>query len=141
MGKRQQRQEIIKEIINAHNVATQADLAALLNAAGVDCTQATVSRDIVDMRLEKDGQGFYTTQEMSRLRRITADVVISVHAAGNLVVVKTRAAGADSLADALDRAQLAGTLGTIAGEDTIFLAAETAQQALDIQDYLNSFCK
>lgn len=138
MGKRQQRQELIAELITKERIANQTELAARLNANGIECTQATVSRDIMDMCLSKDASGFYVSSEIARLRRVAADVVLSVQAAGNLVVIKTRAAGADSMADALDKAPIDGVLGTIAGDDTIFLAAQTPEAALSIQDYLLS---
>ena len=136
MGKRQDRQELITQLICAEAISTQAELAARLNEEGMECTQATVSRDIVDMRLEKNPQGCYVLPEQARLRRVAADVVLSAHAAGNLVVIKTRPAGSDTLADALDKANLHGSLGTIAGEDTIFLAAETQEDARAIQQNL-----
>ena len=59
MRKRQQRHDIIRDIIREHNVKTQRDLANQLQAAGYECTQATISRDIMDMGLVKSREGYY----------------------------------------------------------------------------------
>ena len=63
MRKRQQRHDIIRDIIREHNVKTQRDLANQLQAAGYECTQATISRDIMDMGLVKSREGYYVLPE------------------------------------------------------------------------------
>ncbi len=89
MRKRQQRHDIIRDIIREHNVKTQRDLADQLQAAGYDCTQATISRDIMDMGLVKSREGYYVLPEEMRLQRMVSELVEEVHVAGNLIVAKS----------------------------------------------------
>ena len=137
MNKRQQRQEAIRALVSQQKVYTQQEMTQLLRDAGYDCTQATVSRDIVELKLEKASGKFYILPEEVRLRRVVPEVVIEVRAAGNLVVVKTRPGGAGSAAEALDKASLQGIIGSVAGDDTILLVAETPELAVSVQDFIN----
>ncbi|WP_270296293.1 hypothetical protein [Eggerthella sinensis] len=125
MRKRQQRHDIIRDIIREHNVKTQRDLANQLQAAGYECTQATISRDIMDMGLVKSREGYYVLPEEMRLQRMVSELVEEVHVAGNMVVVKTFSGGAAGVSAALDKASLRGALGTVAGDNTIMIAAES----------------
>ena len=132
MRKRHQRHDIIRDIIREHNVKTQRDLADQLQAAGYDCTQATISRDIMDMGLVKSREGYYVLPEEMRLQRMVSELVEEVHVAGNLIVVKTFSGGA-AVAAALDKASLRGALGTVAGDNTIMIAAESPEAALEVE--------
>ena len=118
MRKRQQRHDIIRDIIREHNVKTQRDLANQLQAAGYECTQATISRDIMDMGLVKSREGYYVLPEEMRLQRMVSELVEEVHVAGNMVVVKTFSGGA---------------LGTVAGDNTIMIAAESPEAAVEVE--------
>ncbi len=138
MNKRQQRQEAIRTLVAQQKVYTQQEMTQLLHQAGYDCTQATVSRDIVDLKLEKSAGKFYILPEEVRLRRVMPELVIDVRAAGNLVVVKTRPGGAGGAAEALDKATLPGVIGSVAGDDTILLVAETPEQALNVRGSIDS---
>lgn len=131
MKKRQQRHDVIRDLIRDNKVKTQRDLANQLQAAGYDCTQATISRDIMDMGLIKSQDGCYVLPEEMRLQRMVSELVEDVRAAGNMVVIKTFSGGAAGVSAALDRAELKGALGTVSGDNTIFLAAETPEAALD----------
>lgn len=133
IGKRQQRHEAIREIVRTHEVRTQRDLVDLLADRGFSCTQATISRDVLEIGLDKAADGCYALPEDARLKRMVAELVESVRAAGNLVVVKTFAGGASSVSAALDKAGIEGVLGTVAGDDTIFLATETPDAARDVE--------
>lgn len=133
MRKRQQRHDIIRDIIREHDVKTQRDLADRLQAAGYDCTQATVSRDIMDMGLVKSREGCYVLPEEMRLQRMVSELVEDVHAAGNMIVVKTFSGGAAGVSAALDKASLRGALGTVAGDNTIMIAAETPEAAVEVE--------
>ena len=84
MRKRQQRHDIIRDIIREHNVKTQRDLANQLQAAGYECTQATISRDIMDMGLVKSREGYYVLPEEMRLQRMVSELVEEVHVASLL---------------------------------------------------------
>lgn len=141
MGKRQQRQEAIRTLVSTHQVSTQQELTQLLNQAGHDCTQATVSRDIVELRLEKNQGKFYILPEEVRLRRVVPELVLEVHAAGNLTVVKTRPGGAGGVAEALDKVSFPGVIGSVAGDDTILLVVETPEQAVSLKETIDGFHK
>ena len=133
MRKRQQRHDVIRAIVRDNSIRTQRDLADQLQVAGYDCTQATISRDIMDMGLIKSQEGRYSLPEEMRLERMVSELVEEVHAACNMVVVRTLSGGASSVSAALDRAHLEGALGTVAGDNTIFLAAETPEAALGVE--------
>lgn len=128
------RQERILDIIKNNNVETQSDLLELLRSEGFNVTQATVSRDIKEMRLIKvpDGKGSYKyacdnismSEEASHLYLFQTSVQ-SVESAHNLVVIKTGAGMAGAVCAALDATRRAGVMGSIAGDDTIFVALRT----------------
>ena len=140
MSKRQLRQEAIRALVAQRKVFTQQEMTQLLNQAGYDCTQATVSRDIVELKLEKAAGKFYILPEEVRLRRVAPELVTEVHAAGNLAVVKTRPGGAGGVAEALDKASLPGVIGSVAGDDTILLVVETPEQAVAVKTAIDDLC-
>ncbi|MEF9840947.1 MAG: ArgR family transcriptional regulator [Raoultibacter sp.] len=137
MRKRVQRHDIIRDIIRENNIRTQRELADKLQAAGHDCTQATISRDITDMGLVKSHEGYYELPEDMRLQRMVAELVEEIYIAGNMVVVKTFSGGAPGVAGAIDKAGLVGSLGTVAGDNTIMIAAKTPEDAMAIEAALN----
>ena len=141
MGKRQDRHQVIREIVRENEIRTQLELADHLRAHGFDCTQATVSRDITDLGLIKSQTGRYALPEEIRLRRLVSDLVIQATAASNLVVIKVTGGGAASVSAALDDAKLPGVLGTVAGDDTIMLVADTPESALVIEQAIKVFQK
>ena len=98
MRKRMQRHDVIRSIVRENNVRTQRELAEKLQAAGYDCTQATISRDITDMGLVKSESGNYELPEDMRLQRMVSELVEEVYLAGNMVVVKTFPGGAPGVA-------------------------------------------
>lgn len=138
MKKRTQRQEVIREIVRDNDVRTQRDLAAKLQEAGFECTQATISRDITDMGLMKSKEGFYVLPEDQRLQRMVAELVEDVSLAGHLVVVRTYGGGAAGVAGAIDEAGLPGVLGSVAGDDTIMIATQTSGEAAEVKGALDS---
>lgn len=138
MKKRTQRHDIIRDIVRQFDIRTQRDLAVKLQEAGHDCTQATISRDITDMGLLKSRDGYYILPEDLRLQRMVAELVEEVYVSGNLVVVKTFSGGAAGVAGAIDKAGLVGTLGTVAGDNTIMIAARTPLDAETIAASLDS---
>ncbi|MER2055692.1 MAG: arginine repressor [Clostridia bacterium] len=128
------RQNEIIEIISNADIETQEELAAALRAKGYQVTQATVSRDIRELRLIKvtSKSGGYKYAKpvrhevavSERLTRILADSLIHVETAANLVVVKTLSGSANVAAEALDNLGWAEIIGTIAGDNTIFIATK-----------------
>ena len=127
------RQSVIMEIINEREIETQNQLMAALAERGVKSTQATLSRDIRDMRLVKElgPRGNYryvaaSKQETPdldlRLKKIFRESVVSCDIAQNLIVIKTLPGLASGACSALDGMEVEGLVGTIAGDDTAFIA-------------------
>lgn len=128
---KQNRQRLIAGWLRDDHIASQEELVARLDRAGVPATQATVSRDLDELgavRVRRGGTVHYRLPEQlesgdaGRLDRLLADWVTDIVAAGNLLVVRTPPGSANLVANALDSAGLDGIAGTIAGDDTIFVA-------------------
>ena len=129
------RQKRILEIIGQEPVRTQSDLAVLLQKDGIHVTQATVSRDIKELRLIKvakgDGyaysvpKGQPAMQDNSRLRRIFRDAVLRIAESGNIIVLHTLPGNANSVCSLLDAAEWDECLGAVAGDDTILIVAKS----------------
>jgi transcriptional regulator of arginine metabolism len=137
------RQQRIVELLDRQPVHSQAELAALLAHAGVSVTQATLSRDLVELDAVRvrdssgalvyavPGEGGDRTPRPavesaaaeSRLARLCGELLVSAEASANLVVLRTPPGAAQFLASALDRAQLTALLGCIAGDDTVLVVA------------------
>ena len=137
MGVRGDRHEAIREIVRACSVGTQNELADALGKRGFDVTQATVSRDIAEMDLRKE-EGAYVLPEDLRLSQMVRTLVHGVARAGNQVVVKTEPGAAMSVAAAIDAAGLDGVLGTIAGDDTIFVAAASEKDGKNVEQEISA---
>lgn len=141
------RHKAILEILASHEVNTQEELQELLAERGFSTTQATISRDIRELRLIKtlNATGNYcyaTPQEkmaMSLPLNINAvflESIKSVDHAGNFVVVKCFAGMANAVCASIDNGRWDGLVGTIAGDDTIFLLLRTEQAAEEFSLYL-----
>jgi transcriptional regulator of arginine metabolism len=139
MGKRQLRQEAVRRIVRSTAVRTQRDLVELLRAEGFTCTQATVSRDIADLGVEKLPEGVYVLSEDLHLQRMISELVEDIVRADNLVLVKASAGAAPGVAAALDAADLEGVLGSIAGDDTILMIAADAVAGEAIVERLDRY--
>lgn len=124
----------IFEIIENKDIETQDELAAELRSAGFQVTQATVSRDIKEMRLikvlTKDGRYKYASIREKegvvneRFLKIFRNSVTSIDFAGNIIVVKTLVGSASAAAVSIDALNLKQIVGSIAGDDTIFLVVK-----------------
>jgi len=130
-----QRQHRIVQLIEQSQVTSQQQLVSMLAGAGVQATQATVSRDLEEIGAVKvrsaGGEPVYAVPELPKervapeehLRRVLGDWVVEVGASANLVVVRTPPGSAHVVGSALDRAGLAEILGTVAGDDTVLVVA------------------
>jgi transcriptional regulator of arginine metabolism len=130
------RQHRIVQILEKSAVNSQQQLVDMLAAAGIEATQATVSRDLEEIGAVKvraaGGDSVYAVPDLPKdrvapeehLRRVLGDWVVEVTSSANLVVVRTPPGSAHVVASALDRAGLPGILGTVAGDDTILVVAE-----------------
>lgn len=130
----------IIELINKNDIETQEELTAILKQNGFDTTQATVSRDIKELRLVKiaDDKGKYkyalktATDELklsAKFTRILEETVIRIDVSTSFVVIKTYPAMAQAAASAIDNMNWEEIVGTIAGDDTIFVALKTIEDA------------
>lgn len=134
---KQNRQSKILEIISENTVETQEQLIEKLREEGYMVTQATISRDIRELRLTKISCGFgvykyvVSSQEghthSAKYINILKETVIDIDHAGNLVVVKTYAGMAQAAAAALDSMEWTEIIGSIAGDDTIMLVLRSAE--------------
>lgn len=125
------RHALILEIIAEKQIETQEELAQELLARNVKVTQATVSRDIKELRLTKvlneNGKYSYSAPEKNertpgdRYMRIFSESVVSITGAGNLIVLKTITASAQSAAEAVDSMEIPEIVGTIAGDNTVLV--------------------
>jgi len=131
-----QRQHRILRILEEQPISSQAQLVQLLEAEGVVATQATVSRDLEELGAVKvripGGATAYAIPEHGRdrggsddhLRRLMSDFVLDVAHSANIVVLRTPPGSAHVVGSALDRAALGDVLGTVAGDDTLFLVCK-----------------
>lgn len=129
-----QRQEVILEIINNTPIATQEQLISALAERGIKATQATLSRDIQQLSLvkAKDTDGIYrytVPATVAAERSIFEESVISVDYAMNTIVLKCKAGMAQGTCAAIDSAPHEGIVGTIAGDDTIFILVRSEAEA------------
>lgn len=137
------RQSLILEIITDRDIETQNDLMEALAERGVKSTQATLSRDIKDMHLLKkqgaNGKYVYVSPEINesnamkvRLGNIFREGVLSYAVAQNILVIKTLPGLAPAACSAIDNLDLQGLVGSIAGDDTVFLAMKDTAAAINL---------
>lgn len=135
--KRNGRQDAIRDIVRNKDVRTQRVLVDELRAMGYDCTQATVSRDIADMGLRKLPEGIYVLAEDLHLQRMVSELVTGVLRTDNLVMIKAQPGTASGIAAAVDAAELPDVLGSLAGNDTILVIAQTAEDGERLEALIN----
>ncbi len=152
------RHQRIVDIITTCRVHTQDELRSMLAVEGFAVTQATLSRDLDELRATKvqddHGMSVYALPEdgdpasipvftidaeaMARLQRVATDVIVGVDGSGNIAVVRTRPGAAHYLASALDRAGMHEVIGTIAGDDTVLVVSRDAAGGLELARQLES---
>ena len=145
------RHSLILEIIEQKDIETQEELAEELKRRGVKVTQATVSRDIKELRLLKvlsDHGGYkYATVERAekgmseRFIRILSESVISLDNVGNLIVIKTLSASANAAAEAIDSMKWSEVLGSIAGDNTILVIARSEEAVESVVSRFHALIK
>ena len=148
MLSKDQRHKRIQEIIASESIATQADLVTRLRADGVNITQATVSRDINELRLVRlpvgKGRHRYSLAQVghhdnvqNELAQLFQSFVTDVDRGENVLVIRTSEGHASGVALLLDRLRRDDIVGTIAGEDTIFVVARSVQDGEALMEELN----
>lgn len=144
---RNERKRKIIEIINSRPVQTQEELVAILRDMGYHVTQATVSRDIKDLNLVKinqDGTYRYAVASNrtavdvnSTMFSLCREAIVRIVVSLNLVVVRTRPGNAGSVATMLDALSLPKVVGSIGGDDTVILVAESVSAAPEVAERLH----
>lgn len=144
----------IIEILEKHPIRSQAELMAHLVEDGIDVTQATVSRDLDELRAVKveaaDGEMVYAVPAEggdptprppdieavrgSKLARVGAELVSNVDFSGNLVILRTPPGAAQYLASTIDHTILTGVIGTVAGDDTVLLVTRALDGGADLAE-------
>lgn len=147
--KKSNRQLVIKQIINDHDVSTQEELLQYLKAEGVDATQATISRDIKEMHLVKTttsaGNVKYTlfqNNQMSneeKLQSTLGEVVIKLTRVQFMTVLMTIPGNAHVVAALLDAIDFPEMVGTVGGNDTCLIISKTEEDAIRMYDYLTKW--
>ncbi|MBQ4155841.1 MAG: arginine repressor [Clostridia bacterium] len=141
------RQDAILKIVRENIVATQDDLISLLQSAGFNVTQATISRDIKELGLAKavDGTGVqrYIVHSVKKVKTgshdyIFSSSVISVATAVNDIVIKCYPGMANAACAVLDNMEFPEVLGTLAGDDTILVIAKSEKDAQILYNKINS---
>lgn len=145
------RHNLILEIIESKDIETQEELAEELKRRNIKVTQATVSRDIKELRLVKalaDGGKYkYATVERAekgmsdRFIRILSESVMSIESAGNLMVIKTISASASAAGEAIDSMKWPEVLGTIAGDNTILIIARSEAAVESLRQRFDALIK
>ena len=152
MTQRQHRHILIRQLVQQQRIPSQDSLLHLLSEHGVSCTQATLSRDLrlLGIHREVDSEGpRYRLDErrqyLAALRKVVGMEIVSVHENGSMVVVRTLEGRAEGVAAFLDGKNDPDILGTVAGDDTLFIAPRSTEtipslvqriQALAIGDAL-----
>jgi len=137
---RSRRLRILADLIRGGTVASQEEATAKLKAAGFAVTQATVSRDLESLGGIKHKRGGILSYSLpdqlaagdwstGRLERLMGEFVLSIEAAGQLIVLKTPPGSAHLVASAIDQAQLPEIAGTVSGDDTMFVALRNSADA------------
>lgn len=132
----------ILEIINSKDIETQEDLAEELMKSGIDVTQATVSRDIKELKLIKvlSASGRYKYVSISPVGNVLSDKLVSIFSqtvlmidyVDNFIVMRTISGSANAAAEAIDSLKWDGIVGTLAGDNTIFVMARNPEKAEEL---------
>jgi transcriptional regulator of arginine metabolism len=145
---KQLRQRAIRDLVEQRAIHTQQELAAALRERGFRATQATVSRDVAELGLgkaERDGRPAYVLPARlreaeasgeDRLARLLADLPVELRVADLLLVVKTLPGSAHAVAAALDRTRWPEIIGSIGGDDTVFIATPDRAAVKRLRDRL-----
>lgn len=144
---KRQRHEVVVDLINRYDIETQEELAAYLREEGFDVTQATVSRDIRELKLSKIATGngrqkyiIFRNDDShlgDRFIRVLRDGFVSMSMAQNILVVKTVQGMAMAVAAAIDAMKFPEIVGCIAGDDTIMAAVKSVDDTMAVMDKIN----
>jgi len=126
---RERRREAIIEILESRPVARQSEFVTLLNDRGIEATQSSVSRDLSELGIAKLGDGYAQIDRSAETTQLEREFIRGVDTAGpNLAVIRTATGAAARVALSLDRSGWPEIVGTISGDDTIFVATRSANE-------------
>lgn len=145
------RRQLVRRLIAGGRIGSQAELIAALAQHGVRVTQATASRDLAALgvvRASRDGHPRYLLPDdlagrddaaaPARLRRLLADLPLDIDTAPPLLILRTAPGAANAIASAIDLSRIEGVVGTVAGDDTIFVACRSAAALRSLRLYLET---
>lgn len=145
------RQALISDLLTRRRITSQQQLSSLLSEAGVEIAQATLSRDLDEIgarKLRIDGVSTYVVGAeahaaasdgaMSRLRRVLEELLVTTDSSANMAVLRTPPGAAQYLASVIDRADLSSVVGTIAGDDTVFVLAREPMTGKELANWFAS---
>lgn len=142
-NQRHRRRNAILRLIASGSIRTQEELSAALESDGIHVSQTTLSRDLRDLGVVKAAEGYHLLDRAvpamrgeRALARVVAEFVVESRTAQNLVVLRTQPGGANAVAQCLDVADWSDIIGTIAGDDTIFVATPGASAARQVRERL-----
>lgn len=147
------RQMKILELISKNEIGTQEELAQLLFEAGFSVTQATISRDIRELKITKmpidRGRQRYVSvsrddsskSSRERFGRILREALVSMDIAQNILVIRTSAGMAMAVAAAIDGLRISSIVGSLAGDDTVFCAVKSAEEASEVLVKISGFIR
>jgi transcriptional regulator of arginine metabolism len=147
-AKKHHRQQTLLRLVGERQIATQEELVRALRGAGFRATQATVSRDIVELGLAKVARGgahVYAAPDVAsgggpdRLRRFCEDYPVQGSLSGTMVVLRSLPGTANALAAAIDAARFPHVVGTLAGDDTVFIAVGRERETRGVLQRLAGF--
>lgn len=147
---RSKRHLMIMELIKNHDISTQEELVDRLLENGIEVTQATISRDIKKLGLVKvpDGYGGYKyslpverkqTDVFNWMKRMFRDFVVGMDYSENIIVVSTLPGTADGVGSAIDNVEWEEIIGTVAGDDTVFIVVKPREETEKIYRKLEEF--
>lgn len=145
------RQRLLKNLIQTHEIERQEDFVKLLQAQEIDVTQATISRDIKEMQLIKvpnADEGYHYSLPLEKkmdvkekLRRILQEAYLTHNQQDYFIVIKALPGNGTAIANLLDQLQSEAVFGTIGGDDTILVICKTEGQAQEFSIFIENLLK
>jgi transcriptional regulator of arginine metabolism len=147
MKRRNQRHNLIRQLVQEQRVPSQDALLSLLADRGVRCTQATLSRDLrllgIHREVDNEGPRYHLDgkrQYLAALQKVVGMEILSVHDNGSMVVIRTLTGRAQGVAAFLDSQPDADILGTLAGDDTVFVAPRSTEAISSLVTRIRGLC-
>ena len=141
MKARKGRQEVIRDLVRSGEIRTQSSLVQALAIQGYSVTQATVSRDVSELQLQKLPGGIYILREDLHLMRMVSELVLEILRVNNFVIIKSQGGTAPGVAAAIDNAEIEGVYGSVSGDNTVLVVTDTDETAKTLKENLDSYLR